>query len=66
MALPPGSAANQTAAPGLRLGLLSCLPRIELPPIAATNKCLARMSKTGAGIRATKGHRPDGVGRSKE
>ena len=26
MALPPGSAANQTAAPGLRLGLLSCLP----------------------------------------
>jgi hypothetical protein len=27
--------------------------------MAATNKCLAQISKTGAGIRATKGHQPD-------
>ena len=28
--------------------------------MAATNKCLAQISKTGAEFRATKGHRPDG------
>ena len=34
--------------------------------MAAENKCLARMSKTGAGIRATKGHQPEGdVGEAK-
>src|SRR4051812_29804357 len=27
--------------------------RVELPLMAATNKCLAQISKTGAGIRAT-------------
>ena len=27
---------------------------IELPPIAATNKCLAQKNKTATGIRATK------------
>src|SRR5262245_46038878 len=34
--------------------------RVELPPMAATNKCLAPISKTGAGVRATKGHQPEG------
>ena len=35
-------------------------------PMAAKNKCLAQISKTGARIRATKGHRPDGyVGEAK-
>ena len=34
--------------------------------MAATNKCLAQISKTGAGIRATKGHQPEGdVGEAK-
>ena len=28
--------------------------------MAATNKCLARISKTAAGVRATKGHQPEG------
>ena len=28
--------------------------------MATTNKSLAQISKTGAGIRATKGHQPDG------
>jgi hypothetical protein len=26
-----------------------------MPPMAATNKCLAQISKAGAGVRATKG-----------
>ena len=34
--------------------------------MAATNKSLARISKTGAGVRATKGHQPEGdVGEAK-
>ena len=39
---------------------------LMLPPtrhattLAATNKCLAQISKTGAGVRATKGHQPEG------
>ena len=28
--------------------------------LAATNKCLAQISKTGAGVRATKGHQREG------
>ena len=34
--------------------------------MVATNKCLARISKTGAGARATKGNQPEGdVGEAK-
>ena len=50
-------AALVTLLPGLAVELAArCKDR---RPMAATDKCLAQMNKSGDGVKATKGHQPE-------